>query len=155
MEQADKNAKSFKGTEATVRKISFSQRKRGRTTTRPTNDVSTRITRPLIAASLMPPATFVGRRDTSLPSVAQRKADKDNQMGKTKYMSDATEDKCNSDTATEENYRPNTESEEKYFIDRLGSKSTRPIVIDLKIAGRNHQMELDTGSILDHLRMYT
>ena len=48
--------------------------------------------------------------------------------------------------ATEKNCKLNTDSEEEYFIDRLGSDSTRPIIIELNIAGRNHQMELDTGA---------
>ena len=61
MEQADKNAKSFKGTEATV--------------------------------------AFKGMEAT-----------------------DATENNC----------RPITDSEEEYFIDRLGSKSTRPIITDCR-----------------------
>ena len=34
----------------------------------------------------------------------------------------------------------------RLFIDRLGSESAKPIVVDLNIAGRPLKMELDTGA---------
>jgi hypothetical protein len=34
----------------------------------------------------------------------------------------------------------------EYFIDRLGSESAKPIVVDLNIVGRPLKMKLDTGA---------
>ena len=135
MELAEKNAKSFNGTEASVQKLSSTPRKGGGYTPhqhKPCHRCGR--TNHEAATCRFSDATchFCGKKGHIAPACRSKKSGRKPQQQretKTKYVSDATD-----------------EAEEEYFLHTVASQSSKPIFVDLQINDKTLQMELDTGA---------